>query len=84
MPLSDEVASSEPVELMERKESGDLCACMTFATVKVRVEKRRTSPDWCWEEVDDEATVVLAVELGGAGVPSAAVARDMGDGTGEG
>lgn len=47
MPLSDEVARSEPVELMERKERGDLCACMTFATVKVRVEKRRTSPDWC-------------------------------------
>ena len=47
VPLSDEVASSEPVELIERKESGDLCACMTFATVKVRVEKRRTSPDWC-------------------------------------
>lgn len=83
VPLSDEVASSEPVELIERKESGDLCACMTFATVKVRVEKRRTSPDWCWEEVDDDATAVPALELEDE-KPLAVVARDMGDGTGEG
>lgn len=58
---------------------------MTFATVKVRVENRRTSPDWCWEEVDDDddgATGGFEVEL--AGGLLAAVARDIGDGTGEG
>lgn len=35
-----------------RKESGDLCARMTLATVSVVVEKRRTSPE-C-ELPDDE------------------------------
>ena len=47
MPLSEAVASIDPVEFIERKEIGDLCAWMTFATVKVRVEKRMTSPDCC-------------------------------------
>lgn len=46
VPLSDAVASIVPVELMERKEIGDLCAWITLATVNVRVENRRTSPDW--------------------------------------
>lgn len=47
VPLSDEVAKREPVELIERKEMGALCAWITFATVSERVEKRRTSPDCC-------------------------------------
>jgi len=34
-------------ELMERKEMGDLCARITFETVRECVEKRRTSPDCC-------------------------------------
>lgn len=44
VPLSDAVASIVPVEFTERKDMGDLCAWMTFATVRERVEKRRTSP----------------------------------------
>ena len=57
VPLSDAVARScWPEEVDEageraRKESGDLCARMTLATVSVVVEKRRTSPDW---EIPDE------------------------------
>jgi len=51
VPLSDAVASIVPVELMERKEIGDLCAWITLATVKERVENSRTSPDW-WPEDD--------------------------------
>ena len=51
VPLSDAVASNVPVEFMGRKEIGDLCAWITLATVRVRVEKRITSPD-CWEDVD--------------------------------
>jgi hypothetical protein len=47
VPLSDEVAKMVPVELIERKEMGALCAWITFATVSERVEKRRTSPDCC-------------------------------------
>jgi hypothetical protein len=47
VPLSDAVAKMVPVELIERKEMGDLCAWITFATVRERVEKRRTSPDCC-------------------------------------
>ena len=47
VPLSEAVAKRVPVELMERKEIGDLCAWITFATVSERVEKRRTSPDCC-------------------------------------
>lgn len=47
VPLSDAVAKRVPVELIERKEMGDLCAWITFATVSERVEKRRTSPDCC-------------------------------------
>ena len=44
MPLSDEVASMVPVELIERNEIGALCAWMTFATVLVTVLKMSTSP----------------------------------------
>lgn len=47
MPFSEAVARSVPVELMERKEIGDLCAWITFATVRERVEKMSTSPDCC-------------------------------------
>ena len=47
VPLSDAVAKMVPVELMERKEMGALCAWITFATVSERVEKRSTSPDCC-------------------------------------
>lgn len=57
---------------------------VTFATVKIRVEKMRTSPDWCLEEVGDETTVEFTVELGGGAEPLAAVSRDRDDGTGEG
>lgn len=49
VPLSDAVARMVPVELIERKEIGALCAWITFATVSDRVEKRRTSPDCCVE-----------------------------------
>jgi hypothetical protein len=49
VPLSDAVARRVPVELIERKEIGALCAWITFATVSERVEKRRTSPDCCVE-----------------------------------
>lgn len=45
VPFSEEVASRDPVEFMDRKEMGALCAWMTLATVRERVEKRRTSPD---------------------------------------
>ena len=47
VPLSDAVAKMVPVELIERKDMGALCAWITFATVSERVEKRRTSPDCC-------------------------------------
>ena len=47
VPLSEAVAKRVPVELIERKEMGALCAWITFATVSERVEKRRTSPDCC-------------------------------------
>lgn len=47
VPLSDAVARIVPVELIARKEMGDLCAWMTFATVSERVENSRTSPV-CW------------------------------------
>lgn len=56
---------------MERKEMGDLCAWMTFATVSERVEKRMTSPDCCAEDEGwaDEG----CVDRG-----------DVGEGTGDG
>jgi hypothetical protein len=47
VPFSEAVARSVPVELIERKEMGALCAWITFDTVRERVEKRRTSPDCC-------------------------------------
>lgn len=53
VPLSDAVASSVPSALIERKEMGDLCAWMTFATVSERVEKIRTSPACWWDEEED-------------------------------
>ena len=45
VPLSDAVASIVPVELIARKEIGDLCACRTLTTESERVSKRRTSPE---------------------------------------
>ena len=57
-----------PEELMERKEIGDLCAWMTFATVRERVEKRRTSP-------------VEGAEEGAAGCCAADVCASAGEGT---
>lgn len=48
---------------------------MTLATVNERVEKRRTSPDWCGgvDGVDGDAAEVEWVVKG-----------DVGDGTGDG
>lgn len=59
VPLSDEVASMVPVELMERNDMGALCACMTLATVLVAVLKMSTSPV-CDVDVEalDEALAV--------------------------
>lgn len=72
VPLSDDVAKRVPVELMERKEMGDLCASrITSATVNVRVEKSITSPD-CWAGAEAWA---------GAGCWESG---DVGEGTGEG
>lgn len=44
VPLSEDVASIVPVELIARNEIGALCAWITLATVFVGVEKMRTSP----------------------------------------
>jgi hypothetical protein len=79
VPLSEAVASMVPVELMARKEMGDLCAWTTLATVRVRVENRRTSPDWELEPVllpaapDVDPAFAGCVERG-----------DVGEGTGDG
>lgn len=70
------MARRVPVELIERKEIGALWAWMTLATVRERVEKRRTSPDW--EEVpDDEDGVAFKAD-----VPEESGV--VGEGTGEG
>lgn len=76
VPLSDAVARSVPAALMLRKEMGDLCAWMTFETVRERVEKRRTSPDW------DCVVEVGAGAEGGRG--ESCVSGEVGEGTGEG
>lgn len=68
MPLSEAVARSVPVELIERKEMGDLWAWITFATVSDRVEKRITSPA-CEEDEDEE---------------DGGLSKEAGDGTGDG
>jgi len=73
VPFSEDVARMEPVELMERKEMGALCAWMTLATVSERVENKRTSPDWFWGEVD-----------AGGGTDVAVARGVVGEGTGEG
>lgn len=76
------------MEFMERNEMGALCAWITLATVRERVEKRRTSPDWGgaddeeadagdWEEDDPEPDA----DGGGGWV---AARGEAGDGTGEG
>ena len=67
VPFSDAVARRVPVELMERKEIGDLCAWMTFATVSERVEKRRTSPVVGAEEEAAGCWVAVAWERAGEG-----------------
>lgn len=69
VPFSEAVASIVPVELIERKEIGDLCAWMTFAVASERVEKSRTSP-----------VCAAAVE---GGCPELACVMDVGDGTGD-
>lgn len=75
VPLSEAVARSVPVELIERNEMGDLCAWITLDTVKERVENRRTSPDW-------EAVGVVG---GGAACEADCVANvEVAEGTGEG
>jgi hypothetical protein len=58
VPLSEEVASRVPVESIDRKEMGALWAWITFATVRERVEKRSTSPDWCCGFAEDVEVVV--------------------------
>ena len=72
VPFSEAVARSVPVELMERKEMGALCAWMAFTTVSERVEKMWTSPFW---GADVE---------GGDGAEAAAASDVDGDGTGDG
>lgn len=74
VPLSEAVARSEPVELMERKEMGALCAWMTLATVSERVEKSRTSPVGCWAAAPAEGGMDVAWLASG----------EVGEGTGEG
>ena len=69
VPLSDAVASIVPVELMERNDIGDLCACITFATVNERVENNNTSPDCC---AGEEACVEDCAKV------------EVGEGTGDG
>ena len=64
MPLSEAVASIVPVELMDRKEIGDLCAWMTFATVSERVEKSKTSPVCGAAGVGDCAELFWVKEVG--------------------
>jgi len=82
VPFSEDVARSVPVELMDKEEMGALWAWMTLATVRERVEKRRTSPDWEAPEVD---------EAGGTDEEELEGCRegwvdngDWGEGTGEG
>ena len=61
MPFSDAVARSVPVELIDRKEIGALCACTTLMTVLECVLYIMTSPDCaceadvegCWLMEDD-------------------------------
>lgn len=73
VPLVEEVARRVPVALMERKEMADLCAWMPLTTVRLRVEKRRTSP--LWEGGSD----------GGRGAGNVEVDREVdGEGTGAG
>ena len=72
VPLSEAEASMVPVELMERKEMGDLCAWITFSTRSLRVQKTMMSPD-CWEMVGGGVAGVGCCDKG-----------DVGEGTGEG
>jgi hypothetical protein len=95
VPFSDAVARSVPDALMERNEMGALCAWMTFETVRERVEKRRTSPDWCGaaavvvavavEEADEADEVeVVDVVVEGWLAESWEARGEFGEGTGEG
>ena len=69
-----------PAALTERKEMGDLCAWMTFATVSERVEKRSTSPV---AGAADAEAAVGGEGLGGWGCAADAWER-AGEGTGDG
>jgi hypothetical protein len=81
VPFSEAEARRVPVELIDKKEMGALCACMTLATVRDRVEKRRTSPDWASGVVEaDEGGLDTAVEVEDV----CATRGDVGDGTGDG
>jgi hypothetical protein len=92
VPLSEEVARSVPEESMARKDMGALCAWMTFDTVRERVEKIRTSPDWCVILDDDDAFVVCKwveglvgdEELDFSGPVVDGARGELGEGTGEG
>lgn len=70
------------MEFIERNEIGALWAWMTLETVRERVEKRRTSPDWdcegVVEEEDDGDDDVGCREAG------CVVSGATGEGTGEG
>lgn len=80
VPFSDDVASSVPVELMERKERGALCAWMTLATVSERVENKRTSPDWFCEAGAEDVDAAA----GAPAADGAPASGEVGEGTGEG
>jgi hypothetical protein len=48
VPFSELVASIVPAWFSARYEIGALCAWIALATVRLRVEKRRTSPVGPW------------------------------------
>ena len=83
MHFSEGVVRSGPVESMERKKSGDLCACDIYYCENSS-RKNEDITGLVLEEVGDETTVEFTVELGGGAEPLAAVSRDRDDGTGEG
>jgi hypothetical protein len=61
--LSEAVVRRVPVELMERKDMGVLCACLALTTVKERVDKMWTSPFW-GGEVEGGAGAEMGREWG--------------------
>lgn len=68
VPLSDAVARSVPDGEMASAESGDLCARMMLVSVRVVVEKRRTSPvAGCCGAVGGDVDAEAGVEGDGIG-----------------